>query len=220
MKARESGSESFIVAAEATEAGGPGKGAFDDPTPWQEDKAAFGVCEFNDHQVNAGTGRRRGRFGAGITLIHISDLDVLPGDGLHLRRPTVAEVRDIVASVGLRTLTPVAPPPQEATPRWRRTVNGLGHSKKRDSSAISKHYDVSNAFYEMVLGPSSEYCVAATPDKPSDEPSSSITEWLTQPSGAEALVRGGVRSIRTAGALFAPVVLPAASVTDAVATKF
>lgn len=84
-------------------------------------------------------------------------------DGLHLRRPTAAELRSIVASVGLRSLTPVAPPPQEATPRWLRTVNGLGHSKKRDSSAISKHYDVSNNFYAMVLGPSMTYTCAVFP---------------------------------------------------------
>jgi len=79
---------------------------------------------------------------------------------LRLRRPSPGEVKDMVAGVGLKTLLPVAPPPQEAIPRWLRLAQGLGHSKKRDSSAISKHYDVSNTFYEYVLGPSMAYTCA------------------------------------------------------------
>ena len=39
------------------------------------------------------------------------------------------------------------PPDLEARPK------GLLHSKRRDSQAISHHYDVSNRFYELVLGP-------------------------------------------------------------------
>ena len=87
----------------------------------------------------------------------------LMADELHLRRPTAGELKDIVTSLGWRTLTPVAPPSQEATPRWRRTAQGLGHSKKRDSVAVSSHYDVSNAFYEMVLGPSMTYTCGLFP---------------------------------------------------------
>ncbi|MDQ3900849.1 MAG: class I SAM-dependent methyltransferase, partial [Actinomycetota bacterium] len=55
---------------------------------------------------------------------------------------------------------PVPPPPQESRPRWRRTLDGLAHSRTRDSAAISHHYDVSNRFYEMVLGPSMAYTCA------------------------------------------------------------
>jgi len=84
----------------------------------------------------------------------------LMDDKLRLRRPSPSEVKDMVAGVGLKTLLPVAPPPQEAIPRWLRLAQGLGHSKKRDSSAISKHYDVSNTFYEYVLGPSMTYTCA------------------------------------------------------------
>jgi len=84
----------------------------------------------------------------------------LMDDKLRLRRPSPSEVKDMVAGVGLKTLLPVAPPPQEAVPRWLRLAQGLGHSKKRDSSAISKHYDVSNTFYEYVLGPSMAYTCA------------------------------------------------------------
>jgi cyclopropane-fatty-acyl-phospholipid synthase len=89
-------------------------------------------------------------------------------DKLRLRRPSPSEVKDMVAGVGLKTLLPVAPPPQEAIPRWLRLAHGLGHSKKRDSSAISKHYDVSNTFYEYVLGPSMTYTCAVfqSPDDP------------------------------------------------------
>jgi len=52
---------------------------------------------------------------------------------------------------------PVSPPPQEARPKgWR-------HSKSRDAQAISHHYDVSNRFYEWVLGPSMAYTCAVYP---------------------------------------------------------
>ena len=98
-----------------------------------------------------------------FTNMHSADpyeLLKLMDDKLRLRRPSPGEVKDMVAGVGLKTLLPVAPPPQEAIPRWLRLAQGLGHSKKRDSSAISKHYDVSNAFYEYVLGPSMAYTCA------------------------------------------------------------
>ena len=81
----------------------------------------------------------------------------LMDDELHLRRPSPGEIKDLVSGLGMKTFLPVAPPPQEAPPRWRRVAEGLGHSKKRDSTAISRHYDVSNAFYEYVLGPSMTY---------------------------------------------------------------
>ena len=98
-----------------------------------------------------------------FTNMHSADpypLLKLMDDDLRLRRPSPGEVKDMVAGIGLKTLLPVAPPPQEAIPRWLRLAQGLGHSKKRDSSAISKHYDVSNAFYEYVLGPSMTYTCA------------------------------------------------------------
>ncbi|GAA2106279.1 class I SAM-dependent methyltransferase [Actinomadura alba] len=39
----------------------------------------------------------------------------------------------------------------------------LRHSKRRDAEAISHHYDVSNTFYEWVLGPSMAYTCACYP---------------------------------------------------------
>lgn len=52
-------------------------------------------------------------------------------------------------------------PPEEASPPWRR---GLRHSKERDAKAIAHHYDVSNRFYELVLGPSMTYTCAVYPE--------------------------------------------------------
>src|SRR5262245_29887130 len=54
----------------------------------------------------------------------------------------------------------VAPPPQEVSRRW---MSGRRHSRERDASAISHHYDVSNTFYEWVLGPSMAYTCACYP---------------------------------------------------------
>lgn len=39
-------------------------------------------------------------------------------------------------------------------------VEGLAHSRHRDSEAVHHHYDVSNHFYETVLGPSMTYTCA------------------------------------------------------------
>ncbi len=51
----------------------------------------------------------------------------------------------------------VAPPPQETR------LHGLRHSKARDQQAIAHHYDVSNQFYEWILGPSMAYTCAVYP---------------------------------------------------------
>ena len=55
------------------------------------------------------------------------------------------------------------PPPQEPLPRWRRMLEGSRHTKTRDAEAIHHHYDVSNRFYELVLGPSMTYTCACYP---------------------------------------------------------
>lgn len=52
---------------------------------------------------------------------------------------------------------PARRPAEEARLRGRR------HSKARDASAISHHYDVSNRFYEWILGPSMAYTCAVYP---------------------------------------------------------
>ncbi|HTA11582.1 MAG TPA: class I SAM-dependent methyltransferase, partial [Streptosporangiaceae bacterium] len=64
---------------------------------------------------------------------------------------------------GPKMLLPrVPPPPQEVrvNSRW---LAGRRHSRQRDASAISHHYDVSNTFYEWVLGPSMAYTCACYP---------------------------------------------------------
>jgi cyclopropane-fatty-acyl-phospholipid synthase len=59
-------------------------------------------------------------------------------------------------------LTRLEPPPQEV--RFDRSLlGGLRHSKRRDAKAIAHHYDVSNTFYEWVLGPSMAYTCACFP---------------------------------------------------------
>jgi cyclopropane-fatty-acyl-phospholipid synthase len=50
-------------------------------------------------------------------------------------------------------------PPEEAR------LHGRRHTRERDAAAVSHHYDVSNDFYEMLLGPSMTYSCAVWPKK-------------------------------------------------------
>ncbi|MCX8564054.1 class I SAM-dependent methyltransferase [Mycolicibacterium mucogenicum] len=103
----------------------------------------------------------------------LAALGVHPGDPYELlkaltdkvdfKRPPIRVLANIVRSIGIEHLLPIAPPPQEALPRWRRMAEGLRHSRIRDAEAIHHHYDVSNAFYERVLGPSMTYTCACYP---------------------------------------------------------
>ncbi|MEU1376461.1 cyclopropane-fatty-acyl-phospholipid synthase family protein [Streptomyces triculaminicus] len=71
-----------------------------------------------------------------------------------LRDPALrAAGRELITLAG--PWAPPAPPPEEA----RRTGGPL-HTLRRDKQAISHHYDVGNAFYERVLGPSMVYSCA------------------------------------------------------------
>jgi cyclopropane-fatty-acyl-phospholipid synthase len=84
-------------------------------------------------------------------------------ENMDFRRPPARVLANIVRSIGFEHLKPIAPPPQEALPRWRRIAEGLRHSRSRDAEAIHHHYDVSNTFYEWVLGPSMTYTCACYP---------------------------------------------------------
>jgi cyclopropane-fatty-acyl-phospholipid synthase len=84
-------------------------------------------------------------------------------DKLEFKRPPARVLANIVRSVGSSHLAPIAPPPQEVLPRWRRIAEGLRHNKARDAEAIRHHYDVSNSFYELVLDPSMAYSCAVYP---------------------------------------------------------
>ena len=84
-------------------------------------------------------------------------------NNLRFRMPSPVEAFQLARGIGLGTLLPPEPPPQEALPRWRRLLEGFRHSRGRDAAAISHHYDVSNRFYELVLGPSMTYTCACFP---------------------------------------------------------
>lgn len=86
-------------------------------------------------------------------------------DRMKIKRPPARVLASIISSIGIEHLVPIPPPPQEALPRWRRVAEGLRHSKTRDAEAIHHHYDVSNAFYARVLGPSMTYTCACYPDE-------------------------------------------------------
>lgn len=91
------------------------------------------------------------------------DVMVLLKNRLRFRKPSATEALTLLRGLGLSHLKPPPPPPQEHLPRWRRTVEGLRHSMTRDAEAIHRHYDVSNAFYRHVLGPSMAYTCAVYP---------------------------------------------------------
>jgi cyclopropane-fatty-acyl-phospholipid synthase len=72
----------------------------------------------------------------------------------NVRRPTV---RQVLAATGPSVLRWPTRPPEEVR------LRGGRHAKHRDAKAISHHYDVSNRFYELVLGPSMAYTCAVYP---------------------------------------------------------
>ena len=75
----------------------------------------------------------------------------LKSDGFTLPR-LVALLKLLRAAGGVGR--PLSPPPEEAR------VSGRLHSRRRDARAISHHYDVSNDFYSLLLGPSMTYSCA------------------------------------------------------------
>ncbi|WP_426518205.1 class I SAM-dependent methyltransferase [Diaminobutyricibacter sp. McL0618] len=119
-----------------------------------------------------------GRGDLGLARAYIADdLDihgVHPGDpyellkalsnSLEFTRPPARVMAQIIRSIGVEHLRPIAPPPQEVPARWRRMADGLRHSRARDAEAIHHHYDVSNTFYEWVLGTSMTYTCACYPN--------------------------------------------------------
>ena len=76
------------------------------------------------------------------------------GDGNVSTRDRVRVLR----ALGPGALRPARPPAEEAPRIRRRRV-----SKSRDAGSISHHYDVSNRFYEWLLGPSMAYTCAVYP---------------------------------------------------------
>ncbi|RJL34454.1 SAM-dependent methyltransferase [Bailinhaonella thermotolerans] len=70
---------------------------------------------------------------------------------------------DILRQIGLKPLTMRVPLPPQEVKRSRLSQLGRRHAKGRDAEAIHHHYDVSNRFYEWVLGPSMAYTCAVFP---------------------------------------------------------
>ena len=86
-------------------------------------------------------------------MMHAQQVDISPAGRLRLLRELG----------GPKLLLPRIPPPPQEVRVNRRWLSGKRHSKQRDASAISHHYDVSNRFYEWVLGPSMAYTCACYP---------------------------------------------------------
>ncbi|GAC1370824.1 MAG: cyclopropane-fatty-acyl-phospholipid synthase family protein [Actinomycetota bacterium] len=86
-------------------------------------------------------------------LIHA--LRVLSQVNPQLRLEPAAWLRTIgsAARLGLLRRAPAAPPEEVR-------LRGKPHSKRRDASAVSHHYDVGNDFYRLVLGPTMTYSCA------------------------------------------------------------
>ncbi|MEU0313430.1 class I SAM-dependent methyltransferase [Nocardioides sp. NPDC006273] len=102
-------------------------------------------------------------------------------DKTDFKRPSPRETVELVRALGATNFVPPKPPPQEHLPAWRqraenvRNISGRAlsalpwtrHSPERDADAIHHHYDVSNTFYEYVLGPSMTYTCALYPTEQS-----------------------------------------------------
>jgi cyclopropane-fatty-acyl-phospholipid synthase len=80
---------------------------------------------------------------------------------------------------------------RQSPPEFEYRPPGRLHSKFRDSKAISHHYDVSNRFYEWVLGPSMAYTCAvyATKDTTLEEAQAAKHELVCRKLGIEQGMR-------------------------------
>jgi cyclopropane-fatty-acyl-phospholipid synthase len=134
-----------------------------------------------------------GELGVGRAYV-AGDLDV-EGDiyaALSALRDRLLEVRigpaqliGIAKVLGAEGLRPLAPPPEEAR------LRGPRHSRRRDAQAIAHHYDVSNRFYELVLGPSMTYSCAVweTPDGTLEDAQAAKYELICRKLGLEPGMR-------------------------------
>jgi cyclopropane-fatty-acyl-phospholipid synthase len=79
--------------------------------------------------------------------------------------PRPAEWLPWLRALGASTLRRPPVPAEELPPAWRRRLRR--HSRARDAASIAHHYDLSNEFYELVLGPSMTYSCAVFPTEDS-----------------------------------------------------
>ncbi|GLZ76664.1 cyclopropane-fatty-acyl-phospholipid synthase [Actinorhabdospora filicis] len=104
--------------------------------------------------------------GIGLARAYVTGAIDVTGDlysglrALWTRVPSVSKAQAIAIFSklgGLKLLKRPPLPPGEAR------LSGRTHSRQRDAAAIAHHYDVSNAFYELILGPSMAYTCAVYP---------------------------------------------------------
>ena len=112
------------------------------------------------HLVRApgGLGLARAYIGGDLTVDGplYDALRALQVDGV--KEASWAERVSLLKAVGMAATRRVRPPEEEVR------LHGRRHSKARDAEAIAHHYDVSNRFYEWVLGPSMAYTCAVYPE--------------------------------------------------------
>jgi hypothetical protein len=95
------------------------------------------------------------------------------------------KLRLLQALGGPKLLLHRMPPPPQEVRVHRRWLAGRRHSKGRDANAISHHYDVSNRFYEWVLGPTMAYTCACYPHQDATLEEAQIT----RPDNTEPAIR-------------------------------
>ena len=103
---------------------------------------------------------------------------------------TWTERLQVLRSLGGEVLHWVEPPPQEVGAK--RYLSGLRrHTRGRDALAIAHHYDVSNAFYQWVLGPSMAYTCAVypTPDATLEQAQAAKFDLVCRKLGLRAGMR-------------------------------
>lgn len=87
-------------------------------------------------------------------------------EGFDVRLPPVRELPELVRVLRESGVSLTQPPPLpdlETPGELRKLAHGIRHGRRRDAEAIQHHYDVSNRFYEMLLGPSMTYTCAVYP---------------------------------------------------------
>jgi cyclopropane-fatty-acyl-phospholipid synthase len=106
----------------------------------------------------------------GLARAYVTGAADVHGDLYTAVRGLLAHRRDIpkpaewlpwLRELGPSTLRRPPVPPEELPAPWRRRLRK--HSKARDAASIAHHYDISNRFYELVLGPSMTYSCAVFP---------------------------------------------------------
>ena len=89
-------------------------------------------------------------------------------DRVKFRRPSLLVLANVVRSIGVEHLLPVAPPPQETTPRWRRIATGFCTPRPATPRPSATTTTSRTTFYERVLGPVDDLHLRGLPDRGRD----------------------------------------------------